>query len=521
MRYVFGDCEVDTRLVELVRSGCVVPVEPLVYRFLVYLIEHRDRVVSSNELLDELWTGKVVSDATLANVLKQVRQAVGDDGRSQSIIRTLRGHGYRFIAPVVLSPAFAAAPVDPALTNDQPPAVPDLPSVALLGFESFGGHDSADLFAEGLAVDLNARLARLRGLFVISRSSASRFSPRAMSLSEIAERLGVRYLIHGSSRRTSNRIRVTVDLVEASLQRSIWSEQFDRPLADVFVVQDEIVDLIVAALLPALEAAEMERARLLPTANLAAWECYYRAMWHNFRFTAKDSELARNLLLRATAIDPAFARAYAGLSFNHFLHGFLETDAHPEEHVRLALDYAHRSVGLDDRDGMTHWVLGRALFLTREHDAALRSLDRAMEINPNYAQGRYASGFIGAHSGIAGRALVDLELAQRLSPFDPLLFAMKSSRGICLAQQGRYDAAAALAVEATEVPNAHFHIHAIAGACLQLAGRDENARRAVARALALHPGYSLEVYERSFPHRDSVPARLFRDALLDAGLPRH
>jgi len=519
VRYRFGDCEVDSQKFELVRAGQPVAVEPLVFKLLIYLLEHRDRAVGKDEILARIWTGKVVSDATLANAIKLARQAVGDSGERQAVIRTVRGHGYRFVAPIAAS-APAAPDLPLAASAEALPVLPDRPSIALLSFENLGGHEAADILAEGLAVDLNARLARLHGLFVIAHNSARRFSAQQLSLREIGQRLGVRYLAYGTTQRSGQRIRVTINLAEVEHQQTIWSEQFERVLDDVFVVQDDIVNAIVAALLPELERAEMDRCRLLPTGHLGAWECYHRAMWHNFRFTADDSLQAEALLRKACELDPLFARARAGLSFNHFLHAFLDTDRDPVGHARRSLEYARESVVLDERDALSHWVLGRALYLSGEHDQALRALDRALLANPNFAQGRYARGFVQVHSGDGTQALADLDSARRLSPYDPLLFAMKSCRAMLLAAQGDPVAAADWAVAATEEPNAHFHIHAIAGACLQMTGAEDSARVAVGRALDMHPGYSQAVFERSFLHRDPAHRALFREALLRAGLPQ-
>jgi TolB-like protein len=519
VRYRFGHCELDLKTVELYREGEAVAIEPQVYQLLCYLVKHAERVIGKDELLDMLWQGRYVSEATLANCVKLARQAIGDDGQAQRFIKTIRGHGYRFVGDLsraagagnVLQSAHTAA--------DEAPVLPALPSVALVGFVDVGAHESGALLAEGLAVDLNARLAQLHGLFVIARDSAKRFSLAATSLTEIGRQLGVRYIIHGTTQRTDNRIRVTVNLLQADTQQVIWAEQFDRVLDDLFGVQDDIVGAIVAAVLPEIDRAEMERSRLLPTEHLGAWECYHRAMWHNFRFTAEDSDQARSLLLKAADMDPNFARAYAGLSFNHFLHAFLDTHSDQDSQIAAALDYAHKSVGLDGRDSINHWVLGRALFLSRRHEEALSALDRALSANPNYAQGRYARGFVGVHAGEPERALNDLDMARRLSPFDPLLFAMKSSRAISLAVQGDPQTASKWAVEATQEPNAHFHIHAIAGACLHMAGQAEAASGAIAKARDIHPNYSVATFERSFPHHVRAHRALFRDALHGAGLP--
>lgn len=521
MKYHFNGYSVDTHTVELTNGGTAVAVEPLVFKLLVYLIRHRDKSVSRDELLEALWPGKVVSDATISNAVKLARQAVGDNGTSQAVIRTVRGHGFRFVARVEETnprgPVEASSNVDPELVDR---VVPDRPSLALLPFQDLSG-DESDVLARGLTVDLHSRLARLSGLFVIALESASQFSIRQNSVTSIGRRLGVRYIAHGSTQKSGDRIRVTINLIETESQQVVWSEHYDRIFDDLFLVQDEMVNTMVSTILPELERAEMERSRLLPTENLDAWACYHRAMWHNFRFTTLDSGEARALLVKAMEIDPRFSRAYAGLSFNHFLHAFLNTDSEPEEHVRLSLEYAQQSVSLDSRDAMAHWVMGRALFLSREHDQALLSLDRALLANPNYAQGRYARGFVKNYAGKADSAIADLDTSRRLSPFDPLMFAMKSSRAVSLALRGDTESAWRWAVEATQEVNAHFHIHAVAAACLEMAGKPEQARNAAARTLQLYPQYSLSVYDRSFPHLLAEDRARFHTALIGSGIPEH
>ncbi|MEZ5441123.1 MAG: hypothetical protein R3F15_06505 [Lysobacterales bacterium] len=417
------------------------------------------------------------------------------------------------------TPLRVVSRLTPLADLQDPPALPSMPSIALLGFESLGMGAAPDVFVEGLAVDLNARLSRLQGLFVVARESARRLAAARLPLTEIGQRLGVRYLLHGSSQRQDRRLRVTVNLAEAATQRVIWTERFDRALDDIFQVQDDVVESVVAALLPEIERAEMDRVRVLPTEHLDAWACFHRAMWHSYRFTADDSVQARELLVRAQRIDPHFARASAGLSFNHYLHAFLNTDGDAEQHIRTAVEHAEQSVALDVRDAMCHWVLGRARFLASQHDDAMASLDQALVLNPNYAQGTYARGFVRVHAGLPEAAITDLDAARRFSPYDPLLFAMKSSRALALAIQGDHEAAIRWAVEATREPNAHFHIRAVAAACLQLAGQPEQARLLAQQAANSHAGYSVRVFERSFPYRDPAHRELITGALVAAGLP--
>jgi TolB-like protein/DNA-binding SARP family transcriptional activator len=397
--------------------------------------------------------------------------------------------------------------------------LPDKPSVAVLGFADLGGHQSGPVLAEGLAADLTTALGRLHGLFVTARASSARFSARPADLPLAARMLGVRYLVHGTTQRLARRVRVTVTLADALRNNVLWSEHFDRPLDDLFSVQDDLSSAIASALELEIEHAEAERARLKSPEDLSAWECYHRAMWHCFHFTAAHTEQAHRLLLRALALEGGFARAHAGLSFTHYSRAFLDATPAPDEQIAMALEHGLHSVELDPRDAMGHWTLGRALFLAREHEQALQSVSRSLLINPNFAQGHYALGFIRAHAGVPTQALPELAAAERLSPFDPLLFAMEGTRAISLAMAGQYDEAAAWSVRATREPNAHFHMHAIAGACLALAGRPAEARAFAQRARRDHPGYSIRVFERSFPHKLAPHRALMAQALRSIGVP--
>ena len=397
--------------------------------------------------------------------------------------------------------------------------LPDKPSVAVLGFADVGGHKGGPVLAEGLASDLTLALGRMRGLFVTARASSSRFSARSADLPSVGQMLGVRYLVHGSTQRLDRRVRVTVTLADALRNDILWSEHFDRALGDLFSLQDEVSSAIASAIEPEIVRAETERARLKAPEDLSAWECYHLAMWHCFRFTASHTEQAHRLLKRALSLEAGFARAHAGLSFTHYSRAFLDAVPSPRAEIDMALEHGQHSVELDPRDAMGHWTHGRALFLAREHEQALQSIGRSLVVNPNFAQGHYALGFVRAHAGIPAQALPELALAERLSPYDPLLFAVEGTRAISLATQGQYDEAAAWSVRATREPNAHFHMHAIAAACLVLAGRQEEARAYAQRARVDHPDYSLRVFERSFPHKLASQRALMARALSSAGFP--
>ena len=312
---------------------------------------------------------------------------------------------------------------------------------------------------------------------------------------------------------------MTVTLVDAQRNVVVWSEHFDRALGDLFSVQDDVSMAIASAIEPEIARAEAERAGLKAPEDLSAWECYHRAMWHCYHFTAQHTEQAYQLLQRALVLEKNFARAHAGLSFTHYSRAFLNATPSPESAVALSLEHGRISVDLDERDAMGHWTLGRARFLAREHDQALQAVRRSLTINPSFSQGHYALGSMEAHSSLQQEALSDLAAAERLSPLDPLLFAVEGTRAISLAIEGRFDEAAAWGVRASSEPNAHFHIQAIAGACLSMAGRQAEAETFAHRACSDHPGYSVCIFERSFPQKFAVHQALMAQALRSAGVP--
>lgn len=389
------------------------------------------------------------------------------------------------------------------------------PSIAVLNFLAQDNGDT--LIQRGLTSDLISRLSRLSGLLVIAQGSSSRFNAQHSPV-DIGKALAVRYLIQGRVHKVGQRIRVYVDLIETTWGQLIWSEVFERAYDDIFLLQDEIVSAIVSAVEIQVEHAEFERARVKPPESLDAWENYHMALWHCFRFTGKDTEQANNYLQRALRQDSNFSRAHSALSLVHYSRAFLNSSDDVISEIEQSLISAQNSLSLDVTDAMGHWSLGRALFIHKDHDPAIDALNKALQLNPNYAQGHYAKGFICAHADVASNAFSELDAAQRLSPCDPLLFAMKSSRAISFAMEGRFDEAALWAVKATYEPNAHFHIYAIAAACLQLAGKEIEAMKFIETAKKRHPGYTKEIFFRSFPYKNSEQKQLMWAALEKSGL---
>ena len=255
MRYRFGDCELDPRRRELYRGGAVAAVEPQVFDLLLYLIQHRERVISKDELISTVWQGRMVSESALFNRINAVRSAIGDTGQQQRLIKTLPRKGIRFSGEVREEDV-----PGPALAKGSGLALPDRPSLAVLPFTNLSGDPDQEYFADGISEDLITGLARIRWLFVSARNSAFVYKHRAVDVKQVSRELGVRYVLEGSVRRSGNRLRVSAQLVDATTGGHHWAERYDRKLGDIFSVQDAITSSVAAAIEPHLLAAEGIRA---------------------------------------------------------------------------------------------------------------------------------------------------------------------------------------------------------------------------------------------------------------------
>ena len=299
-------------------------------------------------------------------------------------------------------------------------ALPEKPSIAILAFANMSPEPEQEFFADGIAEDIITSLSKSRSLFVIARNSSFTYKGQNKSVKEIGRELGVRYVLEGSVRKAGNRVRVTAQLVEAEAERHLWAERYDRDLADIFAVQDEITGSVSAAIQPALERSERERAVRKPPDSLDAWECYHRGMWHFGKAEATENEKARGFFARAIELDPQFAPADAALALTYLNEITLFRPELRGTNLPLALDYASRAVKTDARDAAAHAVLARAFWMCGRHAESLAEADAAVEHDPNSAAAHGARGGARLWGGLPREAIEPLQNAMRLSPFDPL-----------------------------------------------------------------------------------------------------
>ena len=498
MVYRFGKWLLDTGRCELVRDGQTVHVEPKVWKLIVYLVEHRDRAVSRNELLNKVWSGEYVSDNALSVCVRMARQILGDDVQRQAHIRTVRGVGYRFVAEVdarSIAEVRVGNHVDLAL-QDKPVDLEAIdrqlmtrPSVVVLPFTLIGNTKRSSVFAQGLTQDITTQIARTRSLFVIARGTAFQFEGRNIDVREVGQKLGVRYLVHGAIQTQARKLRVTATLANTSTREEIWSETYQRSIDDFAEVQSELAELIVGTLQTEVERAEQLRSLLMSSANLDAWSAYHRGCWHMYKFRGDDMDRAEFYFRRSIEMEPTVPRPYAGLSFVCFERVFLDIDDKPEEGICRAFDLALQALSIDPHDPMAHWALSRAYLLQGELESSKQSLETAIQLNPSYAIAQYSLGWVGLQLGENELCKSRIDVAKKLSPYDPLKFAMLGVYALNLAMMGRTAEAVEIAVQSVAQPNAHHQALAFAAVSHALDGQLRHGSEYLRRVRAVASDY--------------------------------
>ena len=523
MRFEFEHFTLKPLERELTRQDESVPVEPLVFDLLLHLVSHRDRVVSKDELVDEIWRGRAISDATLSSCVKSARRALDDDGRVQRFIKTYHRRGFRFVAPVSVSDRVAVttsgeirseiAPEPDNLGHDALSfgidlTLPTCPSIAVLPFTIVAGDEKSAVFARGLDRDITLSLVRTRWLFVSARESSARFDARAVEPAEIGRLLGVRYLLNGTFAHFDSRFRLTVGLIDTTERREVWSERYDRALGDIFAIQDEIGDMVASAVESEIDLRERRRAALVPMESLDAWSAYHRANDLLFRFSPDTYDEAERLLALATRADPLSARIAAASSFLSWQRAFLEATPDRDGEIRRAYDLAQHAVSLDPHDGNAHWSLGRASLLMGQHDQAVDEMHAAVALSPNAARAQYALAWSRRLRDGNSDVMVNIDKARRLSPYDPFSFAFMNLKGDLHLLDGDRSSAVdwssrAVRLTSNQLTN-HHQVFANAARIHEAAGHHEVAKNYLDEVRKRRPGYGIAEYFRAFPFGEKL-----------------
>jgi len=521
MIYRFDSFELDLATVELRDGGQVRKLEPQVFALLALLVENRERLVSKEEIVDKVWDGRVVSDAAVASRVKSARQALGDDGKAQRFVRTIHGQGYRFVAHARASRDTAIWSADSADTAAGA-AIKHFdtisrPSLAVLPFRLIGDGGRYAALAVAVPDELIAELSRLRWLFITARGSSFRLRAPDTDFSEIGALLRVRYCLSGTVEVSDRNIAIAVELVDTADGGIVWAERFSGRIDDVHSMRENIRSRVLMALEIQIPAHEAARARYGAAEDLDAWSAYHLGLQHMYRFNRVDNAAAGTLFRRAVALDPQFARAHAGLSFIHFQTAFMRYSDDIPAQIAQARRCAERGVELDPLDPFVNFTMGRTYWLEGDLDGSLGWLERSTTISPHYAQGIYARAWTEALATRTQEARLHVDLAMRLSPLDPLHYAMQGTRAFTHMSVGEHVEAAEWADRAARSPGSHVLIAMIAAVANVLKNDPVRAAFWAQNVRERNSALTSEDFGRAFPMKSDAMRVQVQQALAQLG----
>lgn len=410
-----------------------------------------------------------------------------------------------------------AASLDKSHESKALPSLPDRPAIAVLPFKNMTGDPEQDYFSDGISEDIITALSKLRWFFVIARNSSFTYKGKSVHLKQIGEELGVGYVVEGSVRKDGERIRITAQLNDVFTGRHIWAERYDRNLADVFAVQDEITEAIVAAIEPQLYAEENFRAQRKPPDSMAAWDLVMRALSHYWRITREDCLVAQALLEKAISIDPNYGQAHGVLAASHTFSAHMGWEDMATA-VRIAESASRTAIRADSEDPWAHHALGCVYMYARRFDDSRAEFELALRLNPNFSLAQAYYTVLLHHCGHSEEAELAAQRALRLSPHGPLSAVYLGIASCAQYIRCNYKEAMRLAREAirhrADFVTAHRALTAAAG----MAGEDDAAKAALQELRRVQPDVSLEWIAKQIPIQDDSEREQYLEGFRRAGL---
>jgi adenylate cyclase len=395
-------------------------------------------------------------------------------------------------------------------------ALPDKPSIAVLPFVNMSGDPEQEYFSDGITEDLITDISKISGLFVIARNSTFAYKGQSVDVRQIANDLGVRYVLEGSVRKAAGKVRINAQLVDSITGNHLWAERYDRSLEDIFALQDEITAKIVSGLEVNLTAVERKRTGHKFTSNVDAYDLFLQGRTEIYRFTETDNTVAKRNFERAIELDPNFAAAYAYLSFAHMVGWQYLWPGHGDD-LDLALEFAQKAVALDDALGMVHTRLGWIHLFHGEHDKAIASLERGVALDPNDAEAYAYFAEALNYSGDPEKSIALTEKALRFDPLIPPNCAFHLGHSYYLLR--RYDDAETILRSAIDRAPAFPVAHLFLAVVYSEIDRIKEAAVEIETVLKLIPGYTLAVINQMYPYRLAEARNRFLVGLRKAGLP--
>ena len=524
----FAEFELDMRAFELRRDGVPVPIEPRTFDLIALLARHAGRTVTRDQIFATIWHDRIVSDAALSSQIKAARRALGDDGLSQRLITTIHGRGFRLrIArddQAGSQPEHAASetaiPPPEAEPPDHKPPRPKRPTLAVLPLDNLDADGRGSVIAQGLTEDLISALSRTRWLRVVSRAPVFALSRMHGDIADIAQALDARYLVTGSLRRSGGRVRVTMQATDAMTMRCLWSESFDRPMGDIFDLQEEISGLVAARIATELGIREQKRAARMPRRNLGSWELYQLGTSEFYRFTLESNRRCNELMRQAIRLDPDYAEPYARLAYTIILEAVYFEGPVDQARLDEALALAREAVARDDLDANAYFALGRVRLARCEYALAIDALETAVSLNPCHALSYCGLGDSLAYEGEIDVSLRMFDKALELGPHDPFRWAFMAYRSLAHLFAGQFDEAAQWSRRAANTPNAHYWSKANLVSALGHLGAGEDLPPAISALCEARPGFTRAfAKERLFYVKREDQMDTFLDGLRRAGIP--
>jgi adenylate cyclase len=408
-------------------------------------------------------------------------------------------------------------PFERALVERMAFPLPDKPSIAVLPFVNMSGDPQQDYFSDGLSDQIITALSKVPHLFVIARNSTFTYKGKSVKVQKVAEDLGVRYVLEGSVQRTTDRIRIIAQLIDATKGHHLWAERYDRPLKDVFVIQDEITMEILKALQVKLTTGDKAKVMGKGTDNLDAYQKCLQAVEEFQRFSREGNILARQLCEEAIALDPEYPSAYRILGWTHFTDAAYGWSKSRRESFKKAVELAQKTLALDDTQAAAHSLLSMIYLFQRQYDRAIAEGERAVSISPNGANFNAILALILNYTGRPKEAIEYVQKAMRLSPIYPAWFLHRL--GMAYRLTGRYDEAIEALKRFRERNPEHIHSYTELAIAYGQSGRMEDASALVEKLLNKHPKFSLKRYAKTRFFRDRTELEIELAALGKAGLP--
>ncbi|QOG20250.1 MULTISPECIES: winged helix-turn-helix domain-containing protein [Bradyrhizobium] len=494
MRYLFEDCTFDTGRRELRRGTELVSVTPQLFDLLEFLICNRDRVVSKDELVATVWNGRIVSDAALTTRLNAARSAIGDSGQKQSLIKTLPRKGFRFVGAV-------REMSEIELTGSAPRTSPAHLSIVVLPFANLSADPEQDYLVDGITESLTTDLSRIRRSFVIGRHTAFTYKGKVLDLRQIGRELNVRYVVEGSVQRAGNRLRVNVKLVNAEDSSQLWSDRFDKAVADLFDLQDEIVSRLANTLNAQLIEAEARRAESVPHPDSMDFYLQGR-FWWNKGLTSENLRPARHFFERALSVDPGNVDAMVWMATVDTLTAcaMLTDDSHSL--LVAAETTLLKALSVAPNHSWAHVTLGAVLVYTNRIAEGVAECERALALDRNLAVAHPVIGIAKLFTGCGKETEGHVNQALRLSPHDIFAFAWMGDIAFAKMQL-EADAEAVTWFHRSIETNRNYAFARFGlGSALAHLGRLPEAQAAVRAGLALNPTFTIRRF-KSFSVSDN------------------